>query len=99
MKRMLALLPLLLVFVLALGLGSQNAQLVQFNYLIAQGEFSLAMLVGLFFAAGFILGWLVFGVLYVRLKLANRRLHRTVRRQTRQIEQTRTPEAPVVAPK
>ena len=44
MKRVLALIPLVLVFVLTLALGSQNGQLVQFNYLIAQGEFSLAML-------------------------------------------------------
>lgn len=64
MKRILALIPLVLVFVLTLALGSQNGQLVQFNYLIAQGEFSLAMLLGFFFAGGFLLGWLVFGLLF-----------------------------------
>lgn len=58
MKRILALIPLVLVFVLTLALGSQNGQLVQFNYLIAQGEFSLAMLLGFFFAGGFCwAGW------------------------------------------
>ena len=56
MKRILALIPLVLVFMLTLALGSQNGQLVQFNYLIAQGEFSLAMLLGFFFAGGFLLG-------------------------------------------
>ncbi|MCF7716930.1 DUF1049 domain-containing protein [Aeromonas jandaei] len=90
MKRVLALIPLVLVFVLTLALGSQNGQLVQFNYLIAQGEFSLAMLLGFFFAGGFMLGWLVFGLLFLRLKLQNRTLSRTMRRQTRELELARS---------
>ncbi len=91
MKRILALSPLVLVFVLTLALGSQNGQLVQFNYLIAQGEFSLAMLLGFFFAGGFLLGWLVFGLLFLRLKMQNRTLNRTMRRQSRELELARSP--------
>ena len=91
MKRILALIPLVLVFVLTLALGSQNGQLVQFNYLIAQGEFSLAMLLGFFFAGGFLLGWLVFGLLFLRLKMQNRTLNRTMRRQSREVELARSP--------
>ncbi|WP_042013222.1 LapA family protein [Aeromonas fluvialis] len=91
MKRILALIPLVLVFVLTLALGSQNGQLVQFNYLIAQGEFSLAMLLGFFFAGGFLLGWLVFGLLFLRLKMQNRTLNRTMRRQSRELELVRSP--------
>jgi putative membrane protein len=91
MKRILALIPLVLVIVLTLALGSQNGQLVQFNYLIAQGEFSLAMLLGFFFAGGFLLGWLVFGLLFLRLKMQNRTLNRTMRRQSRELELARSP--------
>ncbi|MGN4989381.1 LapA family protein [Aeromonas sp. 97A] len=91
MKRILALIPLVLVFVLTLALGSQNGQLVQFNYLIAQGEFSLAMLLGFFFAGGFLLGWLVFGLLFLLLKMQNRTLNRTMRRQSRELELARSP--------
>ena len=90
MKRILALIPLVLVFVLTLAIGSQNGQLVQFNYLIAQGEFSLSMLLGFFFAGGFQLGWLVFGLLFLRLKLQNRTLNRTMRRQSRELELARS---------
>ncbi|WP_337072939.1 LapA family protein [Aeromonas veronii] len=90
MKRILALIPLVLMFVLTLALGSQNGQLVQFNYLIAQGEFSLAMLLGFFFAGGFLLGWLVFGLLFLRLKMQNRTLNRTMRRQSRELELVRS---------
>ncbi|WP_421201918.1 LapA family protein [Aeromonas enteropelogenes] len=90
MKRILALIPLVLVFILTLALGSQNGQLVQFNYLIAQGEFSLAMLLGFFFAGGFLLGWLVFGLLFLRLKMQNRTLNRIMRRQSRELELART---------
>ena len=91
MKRILALIPLVLVFVLTLAIGSQNGQLVQFNYLIAQGEFSLSMLLGFFFAGGFLLDWLVFGLLFLRLKLQNRTLSRTMRRQSRELELARSP--------
>ncbi|MDM5059586.1 LapA family protein [Aeromonas rivipollensis] len=91
MKRILALIPLVLVFVLTLAIGSQNGQLVQFNYLIAQGEFPLSMLLGFFFAGGFLLGWLVFGLLFLRLKLQNRTLSRTMRRQSRELELARSP--------
>ena len=91
MKRIFVLIPLVLVFVLTLALGSQNGQLVQFNYLIAQGEFSLAMLLGFFFASGFVLGWLVFGLLFLRLKMQNRTLNRTMRRQSRELELARSP--------
>ncbi len=90
MKRILALIPLVLVFVLTLAIGSQNGQLVQFNYLIAQGELSLSMLLGFFFAGGFLLGWLVFGLLFLRLKLQNRTLNRTMRRQSRELELARS---------
>ena len=90
MKRILALIPLVLVFVLTLAIGSQNGQLVQFNYLIAQGEFSLSMLLGFFFAGGFLLGWLVFGLLFLRLKMQNRPLNRTMRRQSRELELARS---------
>jgi len=90
MKRILALIPLVLVFILTLALGSQNGQLVQFNYLIAQGEFALASLLAIFFSAGFLLGWLVFGLLFLRLKMQNRTLNRTMRRQSRELELARS---------
>ena len=36
------------------------------------------------------LGWLVFGLLFLRLKLQNRNLNRTMRRQTRELELARS---------
>lgn len=86
MKRILALIILVLVFVAALALGSQNGQMVSFNYLIAQGDFSLASLLGLFFGIGFVIGWAVFALLLLRLKLQNRALGRSVRRQSRELD-------------
>lgn len=93
MKRILALVVLALVFVVALALGSQNGQVVQFNYLIAQGEFSLASLLGLFFGIGFVAGWAVFAILLLRLKIQNRALNRSVRRQSRELDAMKAPEA------
>ena len=43
------------------------------------------------FAGGFLLGWLVFGLLFLRLKLQNRTLSRTMRRQSRELELARSP--------
>lgn len=90
MKRILGIILLVLVFILTLAVGSQNGQLVQFNYLIAQGEFSLSMLLALFFSGGFLLGWLLFGLLFLRLKMQNRTLNRTMRRQSRELELARS---------
>jgi len=40
-------------FLITLALGAQNQVLVNFDYLIAQGEFQLSTLLGIAFGAGF----------------------------------------------
>ncbi|MEF1187141.1 lipopolysaccharide assembly protein LapA domain-containing protein, partial [Vibrio sinaloensis] len=51
----------LALFLVALALGSQNQAIVNFNYLIAQGEFHLSTLLGVVFVTGFAISWLIFG--------------------------------------
>ncbi|MEZ8099536.1 LapA family protein [Vibrio bivalvicida] len=64
----------LALFLIALALGSQNQAIVNFNYLIAQGDFHLSTLLGGVFVVGFALAWLIFGSLHLKSKLQVRKL-------------------------
>ncbi len=65
---------ILFLFFVALALGAQNQEIVTFNFLIAKGEFHLSWLLGIVFATGFVIAWLIFGSLHLRSKLKIRRL-------------------------
>ncbi|WKE63971.1 LapA family protein [Gallaecimonas kandeliae] len=51
----------ILIFALALAVGAQNAQPVAVNYLIAQKTFSVGQWLGIAFALGAVLAFLVLG--------------------------------------
>lgn len=40
-----------------------------FNYLLAQSEFRLSTLLAILFGSGFVLGWLLTGFFFVKMKL------------------------------
>ncbi len=67
------------LFLIALALGAQNQQLVEFNYLLAQGEFHLSTLLGVIFVSGFAVAWIIVGSLYLKSKLTIRRLNRKLK--------------------
>lgn len=79
---------ILAIIVIAMTLGANNDQLVTFNYLIAQGEYRISSLLAVLFGAGFVLGWIVSGVFYLRVRLslvrANRKIKRIESTQTKQ---------------
>lgn len=89
MKIILGLVILAILFGVGLTLGSQNDQLVHVNYLLAQGDFRLSSLLAVVFVAGFLLGWLVFGLVMLRLKMNNSGLRKKVERQHRELEELR----------
>lgn len=64
----------LALFLIALALGSQNQAVVNFNYLIAQGDFHLSSLLGGVFVTGFVVAWLIFGSLHLKSQLQVRKL-------------------------
>ncbi|MCG9679635.1 lipopolysaccharide assembly protein LapA domain-containing protein [Vibrio sp. Isolate24] len=70
----------LALFLIALALGSQNQELVSFNYLLAQGEFHLSTLLGVVFVTGFVLAWIIFGTLHLRSQLQVRKLRKQVKK-------------------
>ena len=93
MKYLLIFLVVLVVLVISITLGAHNDQVVTFNYLLAQGDYRVSTLLAVLFATGFVLGWVICGLFYLRVRLSLGRAQRKIRRLEQQIE----PE-PVVVP-
>ncbi|WMC09253.1 lipopolysaccharide assembly protein LapA domain-containing protein [Oceanimonas pelagia] len=89
MKIIFGLIILAILFAVGLTLGSQNDQLVHVNYLLAQGDYRLSSLLAVVFVAGFLIGWLVFGLVMLRLKMTNKGLNKKVERQQKELEELR----------
>jgi lipopolysaccharide assembly protein A len=88
-KIIFGLVILAILFAVGLTLGSQNDQLVHVNYLLAQGDYRLSTLLAVVFVAGFVIGWLVFGLVLLRLKINNGGLRKKVERQQKELEELR----------
>ncbi|WP_312068968.1 LapA family protein [Lelliottia nimipressuralis] len=85
MKYLLIFLLVLAIFVISVTLGAQNDQLVTFNYLLAQGEYRVSSLLAVLFAAGFIIGWLVCGLFWLKVRVSLSRAERKIKRLENQI--------------
>ncbi|AIR62504.1 LapA family protein [Cedecea neteri] len=94
MKYLFIFLLVLAIFVISITLGAQNDQVVNFNYLLAQGEYRVSSLLATLFAAGFIIGWLICGLFWLRVRVSLARAERKIKR----LEQQVTPTADVPAP-
>ena len=92
MKYLLIFLLVLVIFVISVTLGAQNDQVVTFNYLVAQGDYRVSTLLATLFGVGFVLGWIICGLFYLRTRLALSRAERKVKRLESQLE---TPAEPV----
>jgi len=84
-KYLLIFLLVLAIFVISVTLGAQNDQLVTFNYLLAQGEYRVSSLLAVLFAAGFIIGWLVCGLFWLKVRVSLARAERKIKRLENQI--------------
>ena len=81
------------VILVGITIGANNDQLITFNYVIAQSEWRLSTLVAILFGFGLILGWLITGIFYLKIKLQNIALNRRVKRQSQQITELTSPKA------
>ncbi len=70
----------LALFLIALALGSQNQEVVAFNYLLAKGEFHLSTLLGVVFAVGFAFAWLIFASIQLKTQLQVVRLKKKLKK-------------------
>ncbi|AIR66705.1 LapA family protein [Cedecea neteri] len=96
MKYLLIFLLVLAIFVVFITLGAQNDQVVNFNYLLAQGEYRVSTLLATLFAAGFIIGWLICGLFWLRVRVSLARAERKIKRLEQQVTPTTDVSAPVV---
>lgn len=85
MKYLLIFLLVLAIFVISITLGAQNDQVVHFNFLVVQGEYRVSTLLATLFAAGFILGWLICSLFWLRVRLSLVRAERKVKRLEQQV--------------
>lgn len=80
MKFIALFLLLLVVFVVSITLGANNDYVVTFNYLLGQVDCRLSTLLAILFGSGFMIGWLLTGIFYlktqVRLKVTRRNLNK-----------------------
>ena len=99
MKYLLIFLLVLVVFVISVTLGAHNDQVVSFNYLVAQGDYRVSTLLAALFGAGFVLGWVICGLFYLRTRISLGRAERKIKRLELQLEQPAESAAPSVVSK
>ncbi len=92
-KYILSFIVVVAVILVGITIGANNDQLITFNYVVAQSELRLSTLVAILFGFGLILGWLITGIFYLKVKLQNIALNRRIKRQTQQITELTTPKA------
>jgi putative membrane protein len=87
-KYLLIFLLVLVIFIISVTLGTHNDQVVTFNYLIAQGEYRISTLLASLFGAGFVLGWAICGLFWLRVRVALANAQRKLKRLQQQTVQT-----------
>jgi len=80
----------LAIVLVAITVGANNDQVITFNYMFAQSDFKLSTLVAILFGFGLILGWLITGIFYLKLKIKNLALTRQVKRLNQQVNEITT---------
>lgn len=91
MKYILGVAITLAIIIVAVTIGANNDQLITFNYVIAKSELRLSSLVAILFGFGLLLGWLITGFFYLKIKFQNMALNRRVKRQAQQISELSVP--------
>ena len=84
MKFLLIFLLVLVIFIISVTLGAHNDQVVSFNFLIAQGQYSVSTLLASLFGAGFVLGWAICGLFWLRVRVSLANAQRKLKRLQQQ---------------
>ena len=89
-KYILGFVIVIAIILVAITVGANNDQIITFNYIVAESKLQLSTLVAILFGFGLILGWLISGFFYLKLKFKNIVLARQVKRQTLQLHELTT---------
>lgn len=98
MKYILGLLLLLAVVIISVTLGANNQQMVEFNYLLAKGTYQLPVLLALFFGCGLIIGWLLSGIFYLRLRWRLASSERKLKKTQKQAKANNVSDSSAIVP-
>ncbi|MEZ3500494.1 LapA family protein [Pantoea sp. KPR_PJ] len=91
MKYLLIFLVVLVIFIISVTLGAHNDQVITFNYLLAQGEFRISTLLAALFGAGFVLGWAICGLFWLRVRVSLAHAQRKIKRMQTQLDKSTQP--------
>lgn len=80
-RALFVVLPLLLLFILAVAFGAHNKMVVSVNFIAAQKDMTVASLLALFLGIGFLFGVLTVSLGYWREKIRNRKLQKALNKQ------------------
>ncbi|SCB89017.1 LapA family protein [Gilliamella intestini] len=83
MKFVISILLIIIVFAISIAIGSANDQLVIFNYLVAKTEIRLSVLLAILFGSGFIIGWVLTGIFFLKAKFQ----HSSTKRKLNKLQQ------------
>lgn len=72
--------------IISVTLGMQNSQIVEFNFLVAKGSYSLPALLAILFGSGLAIGWLLTGLFYIRLFFKLKRSERKLNKLEQQLK-------------
>lgn len=89
-KYILGFVIVIAIVLVAITVGANNDKIITFNYIVAESQLQLSTLVAILFGFGLILGWLISGFFYLKLKFKNMVLARQVKRQTLQLHELTT---------
>lgn len=82
--------------IISVTLGMQNSQTVEFNFLVAKGTYSLPTLLAILFGSGLVIGWLLTGLFYIRLRFKLKRSESKLTKLKQQIKSKSISETPPI---
>lgn len=74
LRTLLSLIPVVIIFVIALAFGAQNDQSISVDFFFGQAELSVASLLAIFIGIGFLIGLVSMAMNYWRMRLQIRKL-------------------------
>ncbi|CUR53548.1 Inner membrane protein YciS [Serratia symbiotica] len=86
MKYLIFFFSTLVICILVIILTINNNQIINFNYLISQGNYNISILLGILFGSGFIFGWIIFSLYYIRNYIELRKAKHKIKKLKLQIK-------------
>jgi putative membrane protein len=84
MKGIIVFVVVILLFMFAIVIGSQNTQIISVNYLIAKAEMRVATFMVISLAIGFAIGFLLMLLRFLALKMQNKLLQRRIKKLSKE---------------